>query len=208
MFVRSYRDVSGEVAHCVHVGPIQGAEVPAGMVGTLCGALLRFDRVATVAPGVGMPCSQCVPVPEDAPLSVAPIGYEKWGWPVVGSADRVLLILGDSATALALPVWLVDVVRPLLIARDRPAPVLVHPGVPEHRIVLVGEPFGAALPWPDGVHTIGGAVPLPPTVTALGQVCWQRPPHDPDLATCREIDVFAAVRTALRDVARVGGGCS
>lgn len=208
MLVRAHRRVSGEVTDRVHTMPIHGAELATGMVGTLCGALLRFDRVETVAPGVGMPCSRCIPDPEDAQRPVAPFGYEKWGWPVVVSADRVLLIVGEGATALALPEWLVDAVTPILVARDRPAPVLVHPGESEHRILLVGEPFGAALPWPAGVHTIGGAVPLPPTATVLGPVCWLRPPHDPDLATCRELDVFAAVRTVLRDVAQVKGECS
>jgi hypothetical protein len=206
---RALRSPEGSREHVVHVSPLpHGTEQVTEVMGTLCGALLRFDRVETVAPGVGMPCSRCIPDPEDAPLPVAPFGYEKWGWPVAVSADRVLLSLGEGATALALPGWLADTVTLILIARDRPAPVLVHPGEPEHRILLVGEPFGDPLPWPDDVHTIGGAVPLPPTVTALGPVCWLRPPHDPDLATCREFDVFAAVRTALRDVAQVEGGCS
>lgn len=210
VLIRSRSGVSGEVDHCVHAAPLPiGAELAAvGMVGTLCGALAPLDQVEPMAPGVGMPCARCVLYRDGALPPATPTSYHEWGWPVAVCADRVLLILGDSAATLALPIWLTDAVTQILTARHRPAPVLAHPGAPEHLLVLVGEPFGAALPWPDGVHTISGAVPLPPTVTAFGSVRWLQPPHDPDLATCREIDVFAAVRTALRDVAQVEGGCS
>lgn len=135
-------------------------------MGTLCGALLPFDQIEGMAAGVGVPCSGCVLEPADMPPPAVAIGYQERGWPVAVCADRVLLVLGDSTTALALPVWLVDAITPALIARDHAAPVLAPPGVPEHRILLVGEPFGAGLPWPAGVHTIGG-------------VCRCRPPSRP-----------------------------
>jgi hypothetical protein len=132
--------------------------------------------------------------------------YLEWGWPVVVSGDRVLLILGDSVTALALPSQLVDAVTPILTGRDRRPAVLHHPGAPDHRVLLVGEPFGAPLPWPAEVHHISWAVPLPPTVAVLGRVRWLQPPSEPDLAVCREIDVFAAVRTTLLVGADANGG--
>lgn len=58
-----------------------------------------------------------------------------------------------------------------------------------------------------GAHYRRG-VPLPPTVTAFGPVRWLQPPLDPDLATCREIDIFGAVRTTLRAAAQTPCGLS
>lgn len=205
---RALRSSEGRPERVVHVAPLPIGVGLAGLVGTLCGALLRFDQVEAVAPGVGVGCTRCLLHSVNTPPTPTPTGYQEWGWPVVVFGEQVLLILGVEARALMLPTGMADAVTTILASRDRPAAVLDHPCAPEHWLVLVGEPFGAALPWPDGVHTISGAVPLPPTVTAFGSVRWLQPPHDPDLATCREIDVFAAVRTALRDVAQVEGGRS
>jgi hypothetical protein len=122
---------------------------------------------------------------------VRPEAYcQKCHWPVVVSGDRVLLLLGDSMAALVLPGGLVDAVTPILAARDRPL------AVSSHRYCWLASRLKIRLPWPDGVHTIG-AVPLPPTTTALGPVRWLKPPHDDDLAGCREIDLFGTVRTVL-----------
>ncbi|MGH3777964.1 MAG: hypothetical protein ACRDRR_19895, partial [Pseudonocardiaceae bacterium] len=76
---------------------------------------------------------------------------------------------------------------------------LVHPDTPEHRVLLAGERYGVALPWPPGVHRASGTLPLPPTKTARGAVTWVHPPEADALRLCREVDVFAALRTALRD---------
>lgn len=67
---------------------------------------------------------------------------------------------------------------------------------------VAGEPFGDPLPWPPSVQVVGGALPLPPSVTPRGPVGWYREPdpHEPD--TSREIDIFAAVQTQLRKAPR------
>ncbi len=117
------------------------------------------------------------------------------------SGDQLLLALGTDVTALVLPSALADAVTPILAALDRAPPVLAHPGAPEHRIVLAGEPYDVPLPWPPGVHPVTGALPLPPSTTRQGTVRWNQPPRNPDLRTCREIDVFGAVHTTLRAAA-------
>lgn len=50
---------------------------------------------------------------------------------------------------------------------------------------------------PVGIHRVTDTLILPPTVTAWDQVCWVRPPQPHALWLCREIDVIAALRTAL-----------
>ena len=69
----------------------------------------------------------------------------------------------------------------------------------QHRVLLAGERYGVALPWPPGVHRASGTLPLPPTKTAGGPVTWVHPPEADALRLCREVDVFGALRTALRD---------
>lgn len=188
----------------VHLSPLP-CEIPQapGAAGTLCGALLPFDQVETVGPGAGMPCGSCTQDLDDTPSWTV---YQDWGWPVVVSGDRVLLVLDDSVTALALPRRLVDEIVPILVSRDRQPAILSHSAAPDHPILLVGEPFGVPLPWPADVHAIYGAVPLPPT--PLGLVDWLQPPHSSGLANCREIDVFGAVRTTSLTGARGNGGGS
>jgi hypothetical protein len=84
--------------------------------------------------------------------------------------------------------------------------VLVNPGTPQEWVLLAGEPFGVPLPWPPGVRLLTGTLPLPPSATPFGPVRWQRRPTTPDLAGCREIDVFGAVRTTLRAVEHAQDG--
>jgi len=65
-------------------------------------------------------------------------------------------------------------------------------------VLLAGESYGVPLSWPSGVQVATGMLPLPPTVTPRGPVTWVHLPEANTLRLSREIDVFAAVRTALR----------
>ncbi|MGH3911474.1 MAG: hypothetical protein ACRDRM_11655 [Pseudonocardiaceae bacterium] len=62
-------------------------------------------------------------------------------------------------------------------------------------VLLAGEPFPVALPWPPGVHWVATSLLLPPTMTPRGPLTWARSPHPTALALCREIDVLSALRT-------------
>ena len=53
--------------------------------------------------------------------------------------------------------------------------------------------------WPAGVHRVTGTLLLPPSVTRHGPVRWIHPPRLHTLRWCREIDVCAAVNTAVRE---------
>lgn len=57
------------------------------------------------------------------------------------------------------------------------------------------------LPWPSQVHRVTGVLLLPPTVTPRGPITWTRPPREDSLQLCREIDLFLAMRAALKDCA-------
>ncbi|MGH8963751.1 MAG: hypothetical protein ACRDXB_00210, partial [Actinomycetes bacterium] len=70
---------------------------------------------------------------------------------------------------------------------------------PEHRVLLAGECYGIALPWPPRAHRITGTFPLPPTMTPYRPITWAKPPDADALRLCREIDIFGALRTALCD---------
>jgi hypothetical protein len=70
--------------------------------------------------------------------------------------------------------------------------------------VLTGERYGITLPWPPQIHRITGFLLLPPTMTPRGPITWTQPPQPESLPWCREIDLFAALRTALRDRAPDG----
>jgi hypothetical protein len=126
-------------------------------------------------------------------------GYRKLGWPLILRGADVSLALDPlNAVALVLPALVGTEVTEIL-ARRRCAPaVLSHPALPTHRIILATDPYPVALGWPPGVHQLTGTVPLPPTTTAYGPVCWVRPPEPDTLRLCREFDVFAALHTALR----------
>lgn len=220
--VRYRPDVAGEAGRTVHLVAHPGEVARGAAVSALCGALLVCEQIQTVAPGQGMPCTMCVllgssstpqPLPAlpaepagseggggaaTAPLAAA-VGYRAWGWPVGLRRDQVTLDLDRHVVALLIPTGLDIDVAAILAARGCPAPVLAHPDVSGFRVVLAGEPFDAALPWPSGVSQVTGMLPLPPTVTPCGPVTWVDLPAGAEaLRLCREIDVFAAVRTALR----------
>jgi hypothetical protein len=218
VLVRYRSGVAGETSRLVHVVPLSlaGQTSAAGLA--LCGALLCPDEVETVAPGHGVPCSLCLishvsgdvpptsvtarpaeaPGSETGPLAAA-VGYRVWGWPVVLRGEQVWLTLEPNIVALIIPVLLAVPVADILNQRRCPPPVLVDPDMLEHRVVLAGQPYGVGLPWPSGVHRVTGPVLLPPTRIARGLVTWVYPPQADALQLCREIDVFAALRTALRD---------
>jgi hypothetical protein len=111
--------------------------------------------------------------------------------------DQLGVPLGHCATAHIVPMDLVAAITLILAALDRPVPVLIHPDAPGCGVVIAGEPYGVPLPWPATVQVVTGMLPLPPSQTPHGPVHWyqQHQPHHP-LATCREIDVFSAMRTA------------
>jgi hypothetical protein len=109
------------------------------------------------------------------------------------------LSLHRDVSARAIPVPLATKVTETLNRRRCAPPVLAHPYAPDHRIVLTGERYGVPLPWPHQVHQISGVLLLPPTVTPRGPITWIRLPQEDSLQLCREIDLFGALRTALRD---------
>lgn len=142
--------------------------------------------------------------PADGPGSdtrprLAALAYQAWGWPITLRRNQVWLILQSDTIALIIPAPLTAQVTAILCQRRCPPPVLVHPDAPEHRVLLAGEPYGVDLPWPPGVHRARGALLLPPTRTPRGPVTWVHPPQPDALQLCREVDVFAALRTALHD---------
>ncbi|MGH3754276.1 MAG: hypothetical protein ACRDRP_16585 [Pseudonocardiaceae bacterium] len=218
MLLRYRPGVAGQTARTVHLVPLPPTG-QAGAVGVaLCGAVLCPDQVETVTPGFGMPCSLCLlsqvsvgpPPPTDTPTVASPVGddtrppaaagcYRLWGWPVTLRGDQVWLSLEPDIVALIIPMVLAAQVTTVLNQRRCPPLALIHPDTPDRRIVLAGEPYGVGLPWPTGVHRATGAVPLPPTMTACGPVTWAHPPEADALWLCREVDIFAALRTALLD---------
>lgn len=223
VLVRYLPGAVGQAARTVHLVPHPGAVAPRAAVTALCGALLICEQIETVTPGQGMPCTMCLLLRSSTPQQLptmpakaddphgdnaaapgplaAAIGYRAWGWPVSPRRDQVMLDLDREVVALLIPTGLATDVAPILVAWRCPAPILAHPDAPDHRVVLTGEPFDAVLPWPPGVQHATGTLPLPPTVTPRGTVTWVHLPAEPDaLRLCREIDVFAAVRTASRDL--------
>lgn len=208
--VRLRQGVCGEAGRSVHLVSLSKDAEASGVVGTLCAMSLVADQVEVVAPGVGMPCTRCL-LHRDrtTPQPILSAGtYREWGWPVSVGGNQVLLTLGLEVTALVLPDGLAEAVTAVLTGRDHPVPVLVDPGAPEDWVLLAGEPYGVELPWPLTVRQRTGTLALPPSLTALGPVAWRRAPTGPDLAGCREIDVFSAVRTVLRAAAHTQGAGS
>jgi hypothetical protein len=221
MLLRYRPGVVGEIARTVHLVALPQGETGAAGV-ALCGAPLRPNLMEMVAPGHGVPCNLCLlshasagpaPVPADTPATAPPaddvcgggdlrplraaMGYRVWGWPVTLRGDQVWLTTELDTAGLIIPVPVATQVCRILRQRHCPPLVLSHPDVPKHRIMLAGEPYDVGLPWPSMVYRITGIFPLPPTETACGPITWVHPPEADALRLCREVDVFAALRTAL-----------
>lgn len=206
---------TGEDEHTVHLVPLPLSSAESGAADALCGRRLRSDEIETVTPGDGMWCTLCClahvtgspPAPDTAKTVIAAeqeraaVAYREVGWPVTLRGDQVSLDLDRDvdAVALVIPAILASEVTGVLVRRRCPPAVLAHPALPAHRIILAGERYGVRLTWPTGVHRVTGTLLLPPTMTAHGPVQWVRPPQPHALKLCREIDVVAALRTALSD---------
>jgi hypothetical protein len=206
MLVRYRAGVTGETARTVHLVSLRD-RCEAGAVGTLCGSLMSLELIETLSPGHGMPCSACVtyhvsattPVAEQATAGlVNGACYQAWEWPVTQHADQIRLRLGREASAIAVPIPLSAELIQILTARRCTPAVLAHPDSPEHHIVLAGEGYGVMLPWPPSVHQVTGVLMLPPSMTPRGPITWIQPPCKDSLRLSREIDVFGALRAALK----------
>lgn len=212
VLLRACPGLTAESPLVVHLAPVPSDGV--GVVTALCGALLGIEDCDAVTPGEGMPCDGCLashlsgPPPPEPVESVmnprtAALGYRTWGWPVILRGDQLWLALDRDAVALLIPTPLATGVTELLTRRRCPAPVLAHPYTPDHQVLLAGERYGVALPWPPGVHRITGTVLLPPSVTSRGPLTWINPPGPDTLRLCREIDIATALR-ALREPPTTG----
>ncbi len=213
MLVRYRAGVTGQTARTVHLVAVPDQRV-AGAVATLCGALLDLDEIEAGC-GQGMPCTMCllnqvsattpaVQAPGSSPANPAAelLGagaYQAWGWPVTQHHDQIRLSLRGDVSAIAIPIPLSTELTQLLATRYCAPAVLAHPHAPDHRIVLTGQRYGVALPWPLGVHHVTGVLLLPPTITPRGPITWTQPPCRDSLRLSREIDVFGALRTVLRN---------
>ncbi|HWR47405.1 MAG TPA: hypothetical protein VN327_07315 [Pseudonocardiaceae bacterium] len=216
VLLRYRPDVTGRTGRIVHLVPLP----PRGETGTtgvaMCGALLCRDLVETVAPGDGMPCLLCAvnhassaPAPATtSPTDATTVGsgprgaavaYRAWGWPVTLRGEQVWLNLEPDTVALIIPLPLAERVTTILNQRRCPPLALAHPDAPEHWVLLAGQRHAVALPWPRSVHWTTGALPLPPTMTPRGPITWTYPPEADALQHCREFEVFAALRTTMRD---------
>lgn len=214
LLVRYRPGIVGETARTVHVvaSPTDGR---VDGVGARCGAVLLPGEIEAVAPGEGMPCAVCVlhcvadtALDETPPSSgldradpARPVSsgvtYQQWGWPVTLHRDQVRLSLDRGVSALMIPIGLGAEVIPVLIRQRCAPPVLAHPYALEHHIVLTGERYGIRLPWPEQVHQVTGVVLLPPTRTPRGPITWITTPQSDSLHLCREIDLFAALRSTV-----------
>lgn len=209
MLARYRSGMAATVIRTVHLIPLPVPDAT-GVASALCGTRLGVGEIETVPPGQGAPCTLCFvahlsgagPLAAAIPAGAGPLAaatsYHALGWPVTVRRDQVLLDLTGSVAALIIPAALATEVYVVLATRGVPAPVLVHPAAPGHRILLTGEPFGVPLPWPDEVHAATGHLPLPPARTSAGPVTWAQLPDDHALRCCREIDVFSALRSLSR----------
>ncbi|MGH3830951.1 MAG: hypothetical protein ACRDRS_10965 [Pseudonocardiaceae bacterium] len=205
--------VTGRTARIVHLVALP----PHGETGTarvaMCGALLLPDLAETVTAGHGMPCTLCAlnhtsPAPTPATTSPADATtgsgsrfaaavYRAWDWPVTLRGDQVWLNLEPDTVALIIPLPLAERVTAILNQRRCPPLALAHPDAPEHWVLVAAQ--RVAPPWPRSVHQATVALPLPPTTTPGGPITWTYPPEADALRLCREVEVFAALRTAMRD---------
>lgn len=218
--------VKGGDAHLLPL-PLRSADGRREVLSALCGACLHIARIETVRPGHGLWCTYCFVAhvtgspavaraaasPPDATLVgvtgtevdsyagrlAAGVAYQRLGWPVDLRRHEVSLDLelAVDAVALIIPTVLATAVADLLVRRRCPPPVLAHPAMPAHRVIVAGERFPVPLDWPAGVYRTTGTLLLPPTVTDRGPICWVRPPQPHALRLCREVDVVAALRAAL-----------
>lgn len=213
VLVRYRPGVIGNTARIVHAVALPTVVQTATVITALCDTVLRAGDLETVALGEGMPCIACVlqcvaeaavteTPPQNGPQWTDPQGsalegitYQQWGWPVTQHRNQVRLHLDHTASAVMLPTPLGARLIPVLIQRRCAPPVLAHPYLPDHRIVLTGEQFGLPLPWPAQVHQITGILPLPPTPTPRGPITWITTPHPDSLHLCREIDLFTALHS-------------
>jgi hypothetical protein len=222
MLVRYRAGVTGQTARTVHlVTPPERGQ--AGALGTVCGSLMSVALIETVTAGQGMPCNECV-IHQLSAMTEHPVvrpdsdddghgdglvdraTYDAWGWPVNQHCEQMQLSPQCDVSAIAVPIPLsAELIRILTARRCAPA-VLADPDAPEHHYVLVGEKYGAMLPWPSNVHPISGALMLPPTMTPRGPIIWIQPPSKDSLRLSREIDVFGALRAALSNAP--AGACS
>ncbi|MGH3905290.1 MAG: hypothetical protein ACRDTE_14030 [Pseudonocardiaceae bacterium] len=210
VLARHRPDPAEQADHTVHLiaVPLGGT---GGEANALCRLRMRPSWIETVSPGEGVWCTLCFvchvtgshPAPHTAGTDsgagcgAAALAYRTLGWPVTVRRDHVSLNLDLDldAVALVLPAGLGSEVAEILVRRRCPPPVLVHPSLPAHRIILAGERFCVPLTWPAGVHRVTGTLQLPPTVTAHGPIRWIRPPQPHALKLCREFDVCAALST-------------
>jgi hypothetical protein len=206
---------AARTARTVHLAPLPDGGQPSALT-ALCGILLAPEDIEQVAPGEGAPCTPCtlshlstLPPTDTPPHAAAPAPgldagpaeaaavYGGWSWPVTLHRDQVRLTLGSAAVALMVPAALANRVAVIRTARRCPSAMLTHPYAPGHRVLLAGEPYPMPLPWPPEVRRVAPNLLLPPTMTPRGPLTWARPPDPTALALCREIDVLAALRTAL-----------
>ncbi|HEX2299037.1 MAG TPA: hypothetical protein VHH34_11060 [Pseudonocardiaceae bacterium] len=216
VLARALPDAEGTPDHTVHLVTVPIGEGSDGSaVRGLCGTRLRRGRIETVAAGEGVWCTFCfiVHVTGIAPASDAAgepdasarvgavLAYRELGWPVTVRAGQVSLNLDLDldAVAVVIPAALAAQVAQILDERRCPPAMLTHPALATHRVMVAGERYGVALGWPAGVYRVTGTLLLPPSVTAHGPVRWVRPPQQHSLRLCREIDMCAAVHTALRE---------
>jgi len=207
--IRERPGTADKAGRTVHLALLPTEKVP-GVISTLCGAQAALEKIVTGSLGAGLPCDVCLsyrdaadqPIIPDESAGEGPTpahrrasaeGYAALGSPVITRSEQTLLIPGDQITALLLPIALAERTTRILAARARPTPVLTHPDAPQHQILITGEPYGAPLPWPAGVLTVIGHLPLPPARTPQGAVEWVHLPDGHALTFCREIDLINAL---------------
>jgi hypothetical protein len=171
MLVRYRPGVAGQTAHAVH-------------------------QVSATAPVVEPPVGSS---DSEGTRLINGAVYQAWGWPVIQHRDQIRLSLDCDVSAIAIPIQFSAEVTQILTERHCAPAVLAHPYAPEHHLILTGERFGVALPWPPSVQQVIGALMLPPTMTPRGPITWVQPPHQNSLHFSREIDVFSALHTVLGD---------